>query len=1363
MPTGSAQGTTPTAEWELALLFRAFRVCVASLARVCAGRGLDTIWRTLFQPSSSQVDAYWVGARHDPYATRQLNEVGRRRPSGLSNGITNGNTHQTLYREITVDNAMHTIAENAARLLLNEYRTAHPQWTDEKTPIDDLVQWVGLAIETFHPDDYEQGVHGFVDPDEDENLIWLRRDLQEAFRRFTLAHELGHAILHCHGGDRLATLAQQYPTAINLSQSYQEIADLPEPSRSDPCADDDIQEDMTSILDEEQFQEALGIGQSYDPRSQRELAANIFAAELLLPRERVLACYTAEQIDPHTLPSRFGVSQAALLNRLAGMLKPAPPAPAPPPAQGKPTAKKRYDEFQQAAIEAPTPALIVAGPGSGKTSTLIGRIEYLIRTLLQYPPTDRGNEENLTPISTSPDVNNPNKTMPNMSNGFARGIAPQNILALTFSRKAAQEMEERLGLVLGDTNGYKLPKVSTFHAFCADILRQHATLVGLRADFALIDEAEGYFLLRQQANALQLRHYQNLPFPTQAFPDMLKAISRAKDELVTPERYAQLAQQMQEHATSDEEREQAEKALEIAHVYQLYEEGLARRGDSDFGGLLMLTLRLFTEHPALLAEIQRKYQHILVDEFQDVNRASGVLLRELAGPERHAWVVGDSNQAIYRFRGASPANISQFEHDFPGAVVLPLSRNYRSRPDLVTLAESFRCQHLEVGQEPGKNQPARLTSDTVDVTLATASNESCEIAGILQDLRRKLAAGYRYNDVVVLCRTRSQVQKFTRALANAQLPVIERSGMLEQGHIKDVLSMLLLLTDATGKGLLRAALQPDHPLSQRDIETVLLAARNPKTTPRQLLLDAEVPLGMSEEGRRSFLRIAQIVRTLANFATQAQNFNIWTLLAQYLFLESSRLRNELAQMQGQQPSPLLADFDRLLQLARHYDQQQAQRAMHISGDNVEKTQLEQIEGFLEYLSLLVLLRQDGSNRQSNSEDDGESSNILRVMTVHASKGLEFPVVYMPELVQQRFPLSNRGSSLVYPQDMLPVGSEGKAAHEGGESCLFYVGVTRARDHLVLSYSERYGKRSYKRSSYLDTLEASLNAERINRLTWDEKSASSLAGMRTEEPVTPLSQPGEDFIDAMRPPTISAAAIEGYLRCPRQYAYSNIYHFSDEPDGYRLFWQTTQKMIEEIHVHFQGSERNEQPAKQAPSSEELQERYTQYWQELGGHEEPFAAMYERHGQEIVEALRRQLALQEEETWDLRKSFTVGIAGKTVHVTIDRVEDSQQEQAPTRFVRTRIKGKRQKEKPEADMRELFYTLAYRQQYPGQPVELHSHNMSTGETVPLKVSPKKEQSLYESAQQAVEGLERNEYPARPAQPFRCPQCPFFFICPS
>src|SRR6266436_1165982 len=154
---------------------------------------------------------------------------------------------------------------------------------------------------------------------------------------------------------------------------------------------------------------------------------------------------------------------------------------------------------------------------------------------------------------------------------------------------------------------------------------------------------------------------------------------------------------MLKQAHSDEDVQSAEKALEIAEIYTLYQQRLQRQGDTDFGGLIMLAVQLLKEHSDVRNELQQKYQHILVDEFQDINRASGVLLRLLAGEQRNVWVVGDANQAIYGFRGASPANIANFKDDYPGAAVLPLSRNYRSRPDIVHLADAFRCEHLEPG------------------------------------------------------------------------------------------------------------------------------------------------------------------------------------------------------------------------------------------------------------------------------------------------------------------------------------------------------------------------------------------------------------------------------------------------------------------------------------------------------------------------------------------------------------------------------------------------------------------------------------------------------------------------------------------
>jgi superfamily I DNA/RNA helicase/CRISPR/Cas system-associated exonuclease Cas4 (RecB family) len=913
-------------------------------------------------------------------------------------------------------------------------------------------------------------------------------------------------------------------------------------------------------------------------------------------------------------------------------------------------------------------------------------------------------------------------------------------------------MQERLEQLLpGDV----LPRVSTFHSFCADLLRQHGRLVGLRKDFTLLDEAEGYFLLRQQADALRLHNYQKLQSPAYYFPDLLKAISRAKDELITPEDYTRLAQQMRAQATELEAQQEAEKALEVAHVYTLYEKALLQRGDSDFGGLLVQAVRLLREHPEIAELQQQLYQHILVDEFQDVNRASAILLHELAGKAQRVWVVGDANQAIYGFRGASPANISQFYQDFPGAHILPLSRNYRSRPDLVALAESFRCVQLELGQEPGKNQPIRLTRPDTYVTLARASDDLCELAGIIADIRYKRANGYSYKEMVVLCRTRAHGQKISRALAQAGLPVIERGGILEQEHIKDLLSILLLLTNSNGMGLLRAARLPNHQFSQSDIETLLLTAHEEKRPVQLLLFIGEAPLTMSTEGRHALYQLSTILKDLQHTP------NTWSVLAHYLFLASDLARNLLKDTANKQHQAMLADYAALLQLARHYDQQRLQRFKQVEMAELaqghptpEPETLEEVlKGFLEYLSLLILLRQDGNSRQGADDAEEESADLIRVMTVHASKGLEFPIVYMPGLVERRFPLQARSSPITAPQGMLPAESIGSTAHSSGEACLFYVGVTRAKDQLVLSYSDRYGKMKYKRSLYLDALEAGIPAERLHKLQWEQKDEQLLSA---EEAVRPSSQPTHAYIEKMKPDQLKASSIEAYQRCPRQYAYTTLYGFSGSSDGYVLFWQATQRTIDSLRQQLQRQEKQ-------PAQQEIRALYSKHWQELGGESTLFKTLYEEHGHEVVELIRRDLAMQEKIQWEVRPAYTVAIGAKEVQVTVDRVESahSAESSPPPRFVRTRF-GKRS-EKPSAEMREFFYTLAYRQLHPGKEVELHSHNMSTGEVTPIKLTGKKEQSLYNEVEQSIKGLEENLYPAQPAEPFRCPTCPFFLICPA
>src|SRR2546429_9888901 len=213
--------------------------------------------------------------------------------------------------------------------------------------------------------------------------------------------------------------------------------------------------------------------------------------------------------------------------------------------------------------------------------------------------------------------------------------------------------------------------------------------------------------------------------------------------------------------------------------------------------------------------------------------------------------------------------------------------------------------------------------------------------------------------------------------------------------------------------------------------------------------------------------------------------------------------------------------------------------------------------------MLVLAVNSGGTRQQSIEGTGdERPDVIRVMTVHASKGLEFPVVYLPGLIQRNFPLQARSNPVPAPAGMLPAGSEGSAAHDSGEACLFYVGVTRARDHLVLSYSERNGKQKAKPSVYLDALLAGLPDERVTRLHW-QGGAGIPTGAAEDTEVVVSSQPSSSFIDAMKPTTLKVADIETYQRCPRKYMYGSIYGFRSEEGSYQLFWQAAQKTLETL--------------------------------------------------------------------------------------------------------------------------------------------------------------------------------------------------------
>ncbi|HEY3994039.1 MAG TPA: ATP-dependent DNA helicase, partial [Ktedonobacteraceae bacterium] len=793
--------------------------------------------------------------------------------------------------------------------------------------------------------------------------------------------------------------------------------------------------------------------------------------------------------------------------------------------------------------------------------------------------------------------------------------------------------------------------------------------------------------------------------------------------------------------------------------YEFYQQRLAQRGDSDFGGLLMLAVQLLSEHTDIRSAILQRYQHILVDEFQDINRASGILLRLLAGERKQIWVVGDANQAIYGFRGASPANISQFHQDYPDAVVLPLSRNYRSRPDIVHLADTFKNAVLEQDARVGDVQTARATENDPYVTLAVAADESSEVRELVRDIQHKLTEGYSCRDIVVLCRTRAMVRKVTRELARVGLPVGARAGMMEQEHTKNMLSLLLLMVNSSGMGLLRAARLPAHQLEQADIEALLLAARAQQTSLLALLLREEVALTLSPAGAQSWTRLSTIIKNLLHNSS-----SVWSLLARYFLLETSLGRDLLRAGDDAQARMLREDYANLLQFAHTYGQrlQEERRQLEVESDESDESEAPadqseapdlqtQIRGFLDYLQILLSLRQEGEGKREEEDAESEETpELLRVMTVHASKGLEFPVVYLPGLAKQRFPLGKRYNPTPPPSGMLPPESEGESAHESGEACLFYVGTTRARDQLILSYSERYGKQKASRSSYIDALIVGLPDERVQRVFWQAASTEeSEPEAELESDRAFIGQPSQRFIASMRPTKPRASQIEEYLTCPRRYAYSTIYAFQRDDGTFLPFWQATEATMRALVAR-----------ETLDATSEAGELFQHYWQTHGDQNGPFAQLYTLHGQEVVARLQRKLEEEQSSDWQLRQNLEVDLAGRRVEVTIDRVETSSAEDQPTKFVRTRY-GK-SKSKPAAGMRELLYVHASRQHRANQGVVLQTHNLSTGETHEIKITKRKEESLLNDFEQAMQGIENSDYTPKP-DAYVCPTCPFYLICPA
>ncbi|HZS86849.1 MAG TPA: UvrD-helicase domain-containing protein [Chloroflexota bacterium] len=1030
-------------------------------------------------------------------------------------------------------------------------------------------------------------------------------------------------------------------------------------------------------LDAETGEKAQEIGagrvEGYGPRERREREATVFALEFLLPCPLLRRWYLDEGLNAPAIAERTGLPVSLIFEQLTqALLLP----PAPPDVGHAPPTDLPLDDSQSTAARAPRgPVLVEAGPGTGKTRTLVARVLHLLE----------------------------------------QGHPASSILALTFSQRAAEEMRGRVARSAPEAAAALW--AGTFHAFGLELLRKFGTRLGLPPAPGVLDPLDALLWLEHHLAELDLNHYLNLNEPAQPLRDILAAISRAKDELVGPREYADLAGRMHATATTEAEVQAAERALEVARVYAFYQEQLQRSGRLDFGDLIYRAVTLLREHPDVHEAVRGSYAHVLVDEYQDVNRASALLLREVAGDGAGLWVVGDARQAIYRFRGAAPDNMRLFRADYPNATVLTLGHNYRSRPGIVGAISEVASRMRATSGLPFNAWQAHRPATGKNLRLDTASDSNAEVLGLARAIQERRAQGVSYGDQAVLCRTHTMLARIADGLAAAGIPLLYLGDVFERPEVRDLLALLSLAADGNGHGLVRVAGFPEYAIPMDDVQRVLaLAHMEGRPFPGALAL-VEDAYGISQQGKAGLSLLSRHLDGIC-FGTGP-----WSFLVQYLFARSGY------------PRPLMKDSpsaaQRRLSLYRFLQFAQSWRnPPSLESDDPKAA-------FLRYLRRLESFGEEKGLRQV--PEWAAQSDAVRLLTIHASKGLEFDTVYLPALAQRYFPAPRQREPCPPPAGMLPHSQD--EMHDEEEECLFFVAISRARDRLYLSHARRYGRQGSKPSRLLELLGAALSQRS------DDSVASTSDDTASGDECLPTPTNRDDLV-------LDAEQLELYLRCPRRYYYDAVLGLRGSGDGDAR--EQYRRCLRQVLVWLRQQESEGREVDTAAAQAYLDST----WQANGPRGHPHEALYRREAEALVaRALRRSVSRPEHPIRDTR--WEIALPHGRVSLSPDRLEVGKEGATETVLVRRITTGKAGDRERQRRLEALYHEGA-RQAYPTAARRVRIVSLATDEVREVEERPRAIAAALEEYDQALEGIASGAFNPRPDERV-CPRCPHYFICNS
>ncbi|HWR00055.1 MAG TPA: ATP-dependent DNA helicase [Candidatus Methylomirabilis sp.] len=738
------------------------------------------------------------------------------------------------------------------------------------------------------------------------------------------------------------------------------------------------------------------------------------------------------------------------------------------------------DAQRRAVTHGHGPLLIVAGAGTGKTTVLTRRYVHLMQS------------ERLT---------------------------TENVLAVTFTEKAAGEMEDRILQIL--PNGTYDFWISTFHGLCQRLLEKYALEIGLPTRFRLLTETDGWLLLKRHIDELPLDHYRPLGNPVKFLAELLKHFSRAKDEGVTPETYLRFADESAMDGDTEYVSGERARLKELANCYFAYQKILRDEGALDFGDLIVETLRLLRERPHVLKDLREQFRYILVDEFQDTNWAQYELIKLLAGEVKNLTVVGDDDQSIYKFRGASLANILQFKDDFADAATVTLTENYRSNQEILDAAYTSITKNnpnrLEVRlADQGlvkKLSASRGAGGAIDLRwYKTLEDEAEGVAKRIRELKSE-DASLRWSDIAVLSRSNDGAEPFIRALDRHGIPFrfYALRGLYSKPAVVDIVALFSLCDGhRESSAVWRVMASPCYRFGARDLAAFIGYAS--RKTGNALWAAVEqyrlIPALSDDAKRASELLVTHVL----NLSESAKRDTPLRMLQHAL--DKTGYLNAIMKLPEQEKIDAINVLNAFAERIRRYEQ---------------STHAPSLKGFMEEFRLEI----DSGEEGALNLDPNEGPELVKVLTVHASKGLEFRHVFIVSLVDQRFPTRPRSDAIPLPDGLvnerLPEGN----THLEEERRLFYVAVTRARDSVTLTGGEHYGGTRKKKPSVflgemgLDVsgLQARADSELLSLLP---PSTVTDAELLEEREVFPLKR------------RFSFTQLAAFEKCPLQYKFAHVY-------------------------------------------------------------------------------------------------------------------------------------------------------------------------------------------------------------------------------